>query len=161
MNLYDIDNAIMDAFERAVDPDTGEITDQLAKNEMDNLQMQMDEKLEGILLWIKNLNAEAEALKKEKMVFASRQSAAERKVESLKRYVSGVLCGEKFNTEKVSVSWRKSQVAEYTGDVEKLPENCIRYIPAEVDKDALKKLLKSGAEIANARLVEKNNIQIR
>lgn len=163
MNLYEINGAIMDAFERAVDPDTGEITDQLAKEEMDNLQMQRDEKLEGILLWIKNLNAEAEALKKEKMAFASRQNAAERKAESLKRYVSGVLCGEKFNTEKVSVSWRKSVSVEFIGnDPLVLPCECLIFRKPDINKEVLKKMLKDGSLATDdAIIVEKNNIQIK
>lgn len=163
MNLYEINDAIMDAFERAVDPETGEITDWLAKEEMDSLQMQMDDKLEGILLWIKNLNAEAAALQKEKMAFADRQSRAERKAESLKRYVSGVLCGERFKTEKVSVLWRKSVSVEFTGDdPNTLPSECLVYKPPSINKEVLKKLLKAGTFISDeAVLVEKNNIQIK
>ena len=96
MNLYEINERIMEAFDAAVDPETGEIIDSDAYQALNDLQMQLDEKAEGILLWIKNLRAQAEALKKEKQAFESRQQAAERKAESLKQYISNVLKGKRF-----------------------------------------------------------------
>ena len=91
MNLYAINDLITQAFDSAVDMETGEIVNEEAYEALDCLQMEFNQKVEGILLWIKNLSAEAEALKKEKMAFADRQAAAERKAESLKKYISGVL----------------------------------------------------------------------
>lgn len=161
MNLFEINERIEAAFEAAVDMETGEIVNEEAYAQLDALQMEFGQKTENILLWIKNLTAEAEALKKQKQTFADRQSRAERKAESLKNYVSRILNGEKFKTERVSVSWRKSENAEYVGDVMALPSECIRVKDPEVDKAVLKKLLKSGVEINGAALVEKNNIQIK
>lgn len=161
MNLFEINERIEAAFEAAVDMETGEIVNEEAYAQLDALQMEFGQKTENILLWIKNLTAEAEALKKQKQTFADRQSRAERKAESLKNYVSRILNGEKFKTERVSVSWRKSETAEYVGDVMALPSECIRVKDPEVDKAVLKKLLKSGVKINGAALVEKNNIQIK
>lgn len=161
MNLYEIDTKIMKAFEKAVDVETGEILDAQAFEELDSLQMMKDEKIEGILLWIKNLSAEAEALKKEKQAFEARQKSATNKADSLKRYISGVLCGEKFKTDQVSVSWRKSEVVDYTGNVYALPDECIIRKEPEVNKTALKKLLKEGTEINGAQLIVRQNIQIK
>ena len=64
MNLYDIDQAIEAAFEDAIDMETGEIVNEEAYKALDSLQMEFDQKAEGVLLWIKNLTAEAESLKK-------------------------------------------------------------------------------------------------
>lgn len=130
MNLFEINARIEAAFEKAVDMETGEITDEVAYAELDALQMEFGQKTENILLWIKNLNAEAEALKKQKQIFADRQSKAEK-------------------------------TAEFVGDVMTLPPECIRVKAPEVNKDALKKALKDGAEINGAVLVTKNNIQIK
>ena len=161
MKLFEINERIEAAFEAAVDMETGEIVDDAAYAALDELQMEFEQKTENILLWIKNLNAEANALKMQKQTFADRQSKAEKKAESLKRYVSQALNGQKFATERVSVTWRKSETAEFVGDVMVLPPECIRVREPEVDKTALKKVLKSGAEINGAVLVEKNNIQIK
>lgn len=161
MNLYEINQQIMEAFEAAVDLDTGEIVNEQAFDALNELQMQLDGKIENILLWIKNLSAEAEALKKEKQAFADRLSRAEKKAESLKRYVAGILNGEKFSTERVSVTWRKSEVAEYIGDLSSLPEEYLRRKEPEIDKTALKKVLKAGEVIEGASLVTRNNMQIK
>lgn len=161
MNLYEIDNQIMEAFEQAIDPDTGEIINSEAYEALNELQMEFDRKAEGILLWIKNLSAESEALKQEKQAFETRQKAAESKAESLKKYISTVLNGQKFATPRVSVTWRKSESAEYEGDVLGLPAECVRVKAPEVNKMELKKLLKSGAIISGASLVTRQNIQIK
>jgi hypothetical protein len=161
MNLYEIDAALMAAYENAVDMETGEILDNEAYAAIDGLEMALAEKTENILLWIKNLSAEAEALKTEKMSFDARQKRAERKAESLKRYVSKVLEGKKFKTDHVEASWRKSESVEFDGNVMSLPENCIRVKEPEVNKTELKKLLKAGQEIEGAWLVEKQNLQIK
>lgn len=160
MNLYEINSQIMAAFEAAVDMETGEIINEAAYEALNRLQMEREEKIEGILLWIKNLTADANALKKEKQAFADRQAAAERKAESLKRYVADALAGEKFQTERVSVTWRKSEAAEFTGNIALLPPSCIRVKP-EVNLAELKQRLKGGAIIPGARLVVRNNIQIK
>ncbi|MBP3925738.1 MAG: siphovirus Gp157 family protein [Clostridium sp.] len=161
MNLYAINDLITQAFESAVDMETGEIVNADAYEALDSLQMAFDQKAEGILLWIKNLTAEAEALKKEKLAFSERQAAAERKAESLKKYISGVLCGNKFQTEKVSVTWRKSEAVEYAGNVYDLPEELLKYKEPEINKTELKKRLKAGEVIAGAELVQRNNMQIK
>lgn len=161
MRLYEIDEKIMEAFERAINAETGEILDAEAFAELDSLQIMRDEKIEGVLLWIKNLSAEAEALKAEKQAFELRQRQAANKAESLKRYISGVLNGEKFKTPKVSVTWRKSEAAEFTGNVFELPEECRTYKDPTVNKTELKRRLKAGEEIAGAQLVVRNNIQIK
>lgn len=64
MNLYGINSQIMEAFEAAVDMETGEIINEAAYEALNRLQMEREEKIEGILLWIKNLTADANALKK-------------------------------------------------------------------------------------------------
>ena len=161
MNLYEIDSRIMEAFESAVDMETGEIVDGEAYKHFDDLQMQFDKKVEGILLWIKDLNAEAEALKKEKQAFEARQKAAENKVTSLKNYVSGALKGEKFKTDRVAVSYRKSTSVELTGDIYSVPEDYLRYKEPEIRKDKIKEAIKAGAGIPGVQLVEKISMQIR
>lgn len=161
MNLYQIDAEIMRAFESAMDPDTGEIVDAEAYAALDRLGVERDNKIENILLWIKDLKSDAEQLKKEKMAFAERQKSAERKCESLTRYVSGVLAGQKFKTEKVEASWRKSEVVIYDGDIANLPEKFKKYADPELKKTELKKALKDGEEIDGARLEQRSNLQIK
>ncbi|MFW5631142.1 MAG: siphovirus Gp157 family protein [Acetivibrio ethanolgignens] len=156
MNLYEINAAIMDCMQE-VDEETGEL---LNVEMLDSLLLAKDEKIENIACWIKNLKADAEALKAEKDSFAKRQKAAENKVEQLKQYLSNVLEGEKFSSDKAAISFRKSEAVEID-DWTKLDKDYLKYKDPDVDKSAVKKALKSGCILNGVRLVEKQNIQIK
>lgn len=153
MKLYEIDEEIMNL----IDDETGEILD---VERFDELSGERDAKVEGICLWIKNLKAEAEALKAEKDAFAQRQKVVENKMNSLKEFVSRYLEGTSFKTTKVNVSFRKSESLEIS-DVYKIPEDFLKYKEPDVDKTALKQFIKSGAKVEGAEIVEKLNIQIK
>lgn len=159
--LYKIDDVIREGWE-AVDPETGEIVNEKAHEAFEELLRKQEEMvIEEMSLYAKNKRAEAVAFKAEKQAFAERQATAEREAEGAERYVATLLAGEKFETVRVKITWRKSQVAEFTGSIEDLPEECIRYAMPEVNKTELKKLLKAGTEIPGAKLVTKNNMQIK
>lgn len=153
MNLFEIDAAILDC----VDMETGEIID---VEKLEELELTRDAKVENVCLWIKNLKAEAEALKNEKDAFAKRQKSAENKMESLKEYISNYLAGTPFKSTKVNVSFRTSKSVEIAeGAV--IPEEYLRFKEPEVNKTDLKKAVESGLSIAGVSIVEKQNIQIK
>ena len=153
MKLYEIDQAIMDC----IDMETGEIVNEELLND---LQMERDAKIENVALWIKELKAEAEALKAEKLAFAERQKVTENKMESLKKWLAYALNGEKFKTVRASVTFRTTDKVE-VADIYKLDENYLRYKEPEADKDAIKKALKPGHEVAGATLVENTSVIIK
>lgn len=152
MTLYEIDLALM----QAVDQETGEINTEV----FDQLMMEREKKIEGIALWVKNLKADAAAYKAEKEAFAERQKAAENKADSLMQYLSMVLHGEKFETTKTKVSFRKSESLEVSEDA-KIPEEFLKYKEPEVNKADLKKAVKAGLVLDGVQLVQKQNIQIK
>lgn len=153
MKLYEIDNAIMDC----VDMETGEIID---IERLSALQMERDRKIEGIGCWIKNLLADAKALKEEKDNLAARQKAAENKAASLKEFLSKYLNGEKFKTAKVAISYRKSDSVDISADAT-IPDDFLKYAEPTPDKVGLKAALKAGKEIPGITLVTSQNIQIK
>ena len=152
MNLYEINTEIM----KCIDEETGEILDEAYLN---SLQIAEEEKIENIALWIKNLKAEAEALKKEKQSFDDRKKKAENKAESLQKYLSNYLSGKKFNTPKVAISWRKSDqiIIDDSADI---PKEFIDYEP-KIKKLDLKDAIKGGLKVDGVHIEEKNNIQIK
>ena len=154
LKLYEYDELIAEAYERAIDPETGEIIDDVAHELLGQLEAGRDEKIENTLLWYKSIKAEAEAVKAEAKKLTERAKALENRAENIKGFVQRHLYGEKFKTARCSVSYRETDSVEYSGDVEKLPENCIRRTAPEVDKMELKKLLKAGKEIEGATLVK-------
>lgn len=157
MTLFEIDDAILN-FEFEVDEETGEI---LNAQDLDELKMAREDKIEGVGLWIKNLEAEAAAVKAEKDNMADRQRRLEKKAESLKGYLAYALQGEKFSTPKIAMSWRRSESVDIT-DVYLLPEELINVQIKKVpDKKAIKDAIKAGKDIRGAELIEKQNLQIK
>ena len=154
MNLFELNQAVRD-FELEIDEETGEI---LNADALDSLELERDTKIENIALWIKNLKAEAEAVKKQKEAFYSREKALTNKAERLKEYLANNLMGEKFKTDRVVLSWRKSQAVEVDDNFN--DERFIKYEP-KISKSEIKDALKSGEIIEGARLVENNSLQIK
>lgn len=153
MNLFEIEREIMSC----VDMETGEIID---TEKLDQLAMERDTKIENIACWIKNLSAEAAALKEQKQVFADRQKAAEGKMESLKKYLSSYLNGQKFSTEKIAISFRKTSSVNVT-DMTLVPEEYLKYAEPTVNKTAVKDAIKAGLVVPGAEITEGQSISIK
>lgn len=154
LNIYEINQAILDL----VDPETGEIMDYEA---FDRLQMERETKLENVACWIKNLTAEGAALRAEEVALAERRKVLERKSERLKKYLADALNGEKFQTAKCYVSFRKTAKVEVT-DASSVAAWCednglhdiVAYAAPTVSKTEIAKLLKAGMEIPGAEMVD-------
>ena len=155
-SLYELTYAL-ETFDLEIDEETGEITN---ADDLDALEIERDEKIENIALWIKNLASDAEAYKREKENFAKKEQAAKKKVESLKDYLSMNLRGEKFKTDRVQISWRRSEAVEII-DEAKVPAGWFVPQDPKLDKAGIKAALKDGEEIPGVTLKEKNSIQIK
>ena len=153
-SLYEINQAILDC----IDMETGELID---PERLEQLTMEKDQKIENVACWIKNLTAEAAAYKAEKAAFAEREAQALKKADTLKKWLSDALAGQKFSTAKCAVSFRKSE-AVMVDDVNLIPAEMLRIKTTyEPDKTAIKNAIKSGREINGCMLVENTNIQIK
>ena len=151
MKLYEIDEAIMNCLS-----EDGEVLDPV---KMGELQMAREDKIENVVLWHKDLLAEAEAIGNEIKKLNERKQAALKKAENLKGWVAYALEGQKFSTPRVSVSYRKSQVCTII-DPEKVPAAWYK-ASYEVDKATIKEALKNGEVVPGAILEEKNNVVIK
>ena len=160
--LYDIDAAIL----ACVDQETGEIFDPA---QLDALQMERAQKLEGVALWVKDLKAEAEAVKAEADKLNARKKAIDNKVESLKTWLMYALGGEKLKTPRCNVYQTHSQkvvIDDEKAMIDMLMsspfgEKFLRIKEPEIDKNALKDSLKQGYEYEFAHLEETESIVIR
>lgn len=153
-NLYQINQAIMNC----CDSETGEIID---PESLDNLLMLKDEKLENIACWIKNLLSDADAIKAEKDSLAEREARLRKKADSLQKYLSDALNGQKFSTSRCDVSFRRSETVKVE-NVNLIPAELLRVkTTVEADKTAIKAAIKEGREISGCKLIENLNIQIR
>lgn len=165
MKLYEINellkNCVIVDEETAVDGETGEMIDIEAINA---LAMEREDKIINIARWIKELTAEADAVKAEKMKLAKRQSALENKADSLKDYLERiVLPGENVSDPTTEIKWRKSTVCEADVDVLKSKPEYAKYLTfaePKPNKTEITAALKKGIEIEGCTLVEKNNMRI-
>lgn len=160
LSLYEI-NSLIANYEMQFDED-GVWENE---SELDELNIAREEKIESICLWIKNLRAEASAIKDEEKNLADRRKAKEAKADRLESYVASNLQGKSFETSKVKVTFRKSESVEILNE-DAVPESCLdiqvvrKPIKAEIKKK-LKEAEAKGEEIPWARLNKSNNIGIK
>lgn len=160
--LYEI-NADLDALLSNVDPETGELL--IDPEALDALMMERQDKLEGIALAIKNLTADADAIKAEETALADRRKRIEKHRDGLRDFLQQSLAGEKLETARVAVSYRKSKALEVDENVfwpwaVDYPYY-IRQKEPEIDKKKITDAIKDGAEIPGAALVERVSMTIK
>lgn len=120
-----------------------------------------DAKALNIACLIKNLRAEAEALKAEKLRLQRRQQAAEKTLERLTSYLEQFLApGTKLKDARATIGWRSSEAVNCWADPGLLPPAYQR-VKVEADLSAIKAALKSGEDVAGATLETRHHIQIR
>lgn len=165
MKLYEINQAIEELLNReVVDLETGEVLDVDSFEDLKRLELERDLKIEGIGLYLKNIESEVTALKAEEKKLADRRKVKENKFTSLKSFLSGYLSTEdlkKFETPKLKLSFIKSESTNVT-DKSKLPKKFIKTdVITSPLKNDIKKALKAGEDVPGAELVESQNLQIK
>ena len=159
MNIYEIDAAIT-----ALVDENGEVTDYEA---LDALQMERDKKIEGVACWIKDLNAEAKAIREEELALAARRQSAERKAERLKGYLDHALQGTRFTTPRCNIAYRTSMatvIEDEQAALKWLVEHSVHdgyTVTTKLNKSAIGDLLKQNIPVPGTTLEKRSNIQIR
>lgn len=153
ISLYEIDRAIMDL----VDPETGEIMDWEA---LEALQLEREAKIENVACWYKNLVAEAKAIREEEKALAERRKKIETMAETRKRYLENALGGQKFQTARCSITFRKTSSVELKDEMAAIEwcqknsrDDILKYAAPEIKKNEMMALLKTGATVPGAELV--------
>lgn len=159
--LYEIQDDLARIIEfgadRFVDGESGEI---ISKEDFDALQMEWQDKIEGVALGYKNEDAEAKAIKEEIDKLTERMNRHKRKAEGYKNFLAMVLEGKKFETAKALVKPTKSKVCEWDGSFEGLEKYAIPQEP-KFDKASARKDLLAGVEVPHCTLVEKTSVSIK
>lgn len=168
-NLYEIINEIemllesdLSVEENIIDNNTGKIVSVGAR--LDKLEIDQKTKFENLALYIKNITADAEAIRNEEKTLADRRRVLENQAERLKAYLTMNLqmAGfEKFETPRCKMSFRKSTSVEIDENAN-IPKD---YVTIKVTETPNKKMItdaiKEGELIDGCRLVEKYNLQIK
>lgn len=152
--LYEIDNEILEC----VDLETGEIIDE---EKLEELEMEREKKIEGIILWRKDLLAEQEAVRAEAKKLYDRAKVCENKAEQLKKYIEHALEGNKFKTERCSVSYRSTK-SIVIDDVHLVPANVWKDVTEDwISKSKIKELLDAGIKVRGAHQEERQSMIIK
>ncbi|MGN1368714.1 MAG: siphovirus Gp157 family protein [Aristaeellaceae bacterium] len=161
MTLYDID-AQIDALDGTaeddmlIDQETGELIS--VAQALDALRMEREAKLENVACWVKNLCAEADAIREEENRLVKRRKAAETKAANLKAWLLAAMTREdgttdKLKTGRVMVSVKRNPPSTVVDDESLLPlaYKTVKQIVIQ-DKAAIKSAILSGDEVPGAHL---------
>ena len=160
MTLYDIDAqiaALEDAAEddMLIDAETGELIS--VSQALDALRMEREAKLENVACWVKNLCAEADAIREEENRLVKRRKAAETKAANLKSWLLAAMTREdgttdKLKTGRVMVSVKRNPPSTVVDDALLPSTYKVAKITYQPNKELIKRELLSGGEVPGAHL---------
>lgn len=144
---------LADDFARLADDD---LPPEMIADTLEGMQGAFEDKLEGMIQFIKNEQAYSAALREEEKRLAERRKVADNRVDRLKEYIA--LCMEKGGIKKVraglqEVSTRKGVNSVEVSDSELLPDDLVDYRTETLPiKSEIKKRLEAGELIPGASL---------
>lgn len=149
----------------------GDIPEEAIADTLESVELMLDEKADNIACLIKQLTAEAEAIKAEEDKLKARRTAKLNRAERLTNYLAECLTNggrTKIETARNVISFRKTP-PKVVFDNEKgfiewakiHAESLLSYKEPTVDRVAIKVALDNGAEIAGVRIESSLNIAIK
>lgn len=164
MNIYDIANEYQALLEQTYDPETGEIFPQvLAK--IDELSAKMEDKAIAVASYIKNLDAEREAINQAKRQMADRESKLDKRCSHLTQYLQSNMerCGiTEIKSPLFVIKLKKCPVSTEITDENIIPDDYKTFKEVvSIDKVKMKERILAGEIIPGARLSQKNRLEIR
>ena len=129
---------------------------------LESIELAVADKLEGYAMVIKNIQSDIDGLKAEEKRLSDRRKAMENNVERMKQAMRDALLtveGNRLKTDKFTFSFRKSTSVQIT-DETLIPPQFIE-TETKVVKTDIAKMLKDGAQIPGASLVENQSLQIK
>jgi hypothetical protein len=162
LKLYEIDELLdltIQEVSKIAEENDGLLPDDWA-HFLDDIQVERTKKILDIGRYFKSLEAEAEAVKTEKLKLALRQKHCETIAEKLKLYIiNNIHAGEVFSDANTKLSWRKSE-GVIISDESSIPEEFIK-IERKIQIADIKKAIKSGVVVSGAKIETRNNLQIK
>lgn len=165
LKLFELDDLYYQTLYSSMDPDTGEIIDEVLAEKLDEIVEAKDKKLLNLACLYRALALEAFALKTQEDILKARREAAENKAESLFNFIKANLSeGTKLSDDRVALSWRKSETVEVDIEADNLLSVLgeeFTKVECKARKDELKKALKAGRTFKGVRIVPNQNLQIK
>ena len=138
---------------------------------LEAIEGEFDVKAENLACYIKQLKAEVESLKKEKLAFAKRQAQKEKQAEKLTKYLLSSMQAvgkTKIDMPRAVITVKRNApslvISDELGLVDWLIKNndkLLKYEMPTVKKAEVKKQLKAGKEIPFVQLESKSSVTIK
>lgn len=170
MNIWEIDKAMreieaLEEDEELIDLETGEVIS--VADALEKLEMARETKIENAAMMVKNLSAEAAAIKAEEEKLAKRRKAIENKADDVKQFLIRALTredgtSEKFRTARAAVTVKLNPAKVIISDEKLLPEVFFReIIERKPDRAQIKEVLSRGIEVPGAALERGRSVSIK
>ena len=167
-DIYEIDNRLQTLCNEMFDTETGEIVqDEESFNKIfDEIQLDLNAKIENTMCFVKNLNADAKAIKDEKAQLDKREKQKEALANRLQNRIDYYIKHQalnkyKFETPKVRISYAKSSSVNIT-DMTQLDKKFIKTEITETPiKSDIKDAIKNGESVNGAEIVTKVTMRVK
>ena len=164
MKAYEIVNGMIDTLDIFLESDQNESDKENYNYIMEFLKEELENKSSNIIKYIRNISLEVEILSQEEDRLEKLRKQKEKKVNSLKKYLTDILLNldrNKIETELGNLGLRKS-VSVAIDNLDLIPKKYIqKKIELVPDKRTLSELLKQGKNIKGVHLEDKYSLQIR
>lgn len=164
MKAYEIVNGMIDTLDIFLESNQNESDRENYNYIMEFLQEELESKSSNIIKYIRNISLEVEILLQEEDRLEKLRKQKEKKVNSLKKYLTDILLNldkNKIETELGNLGLRKS-VSVAIDNLDLIPKKYIqKKIELVPDKRMLSELLKQGKNIKGVHLEDKYSLQIR
>lgn len=163
MKLYQIADVYQIALQNLVDPETGEINEQ-ALARLSEISTDLEEEAKNVAAFIGNLEAEAAAIREAELNMTERRRTLEKQATKAREYLLSNM--ERTGINEITcpyfaIKLKRCPPSVDVMNISKLPVQYFRQV-IEVDRIAIAKALKVGAEVPGARLVtDKLRLEIR
>lgn len=165
LRCYELPELFRAALDRAVDPDTGELTE-AGIAEIHALTAAAQSSAADLACYIRELELEADAVKATAAAAAERASRLTARASKWRGYLLETLemAGiDRVKDPRITVAIQKNPPSVHIADDAIIPPEYCREIPARIepDKTALKTILKLGAVIPGVELVATARLAIK
>ena len=158
MKLYEINQEIAKVLD-SIDEETGEITEEQFE-QLTELNLQREVKIENTALYIKSLRAEAKAIEDERKKLQDKERAVKNKIISLENYLQVMLSGEKYKSPLNSIYYGTSYSVNVL-DEHKIPCEYLIIQAPKIDRRGLLRAMQDGQNPAGVELEEKTFMVLR
>lgn len=137
---------------------------ELTQDDLELLEIELKEKSDNIIKYVQNLEGNINIIDTEIKRLQQIKQQEKNKLDNLKEYIK--YCLNKMNVKKIDstlgkITIRKSESLEVI-DLEKIPGEFVTIKQTfNPDKTAIKKAIKEGREIPGAKIIIKENINIK